>query len=130
MGGGKKIAWVKWETVCQSKRNGGLGVKDIRVMNVSLLTKWRWRLLDGEVALWKEVLLTKYGANVGGLLTGVSGGGPRWSSSWWKEITKLGDFGEPSWFNLGLEREVGNGLNSSFWSDIWVCVWVGGELSE
>jgi hypothetical protein len=29
VGGGKKISWVKWETVCHSKRNGGLGVKDI-----------------------------------------------------------------------------------------------------
>ena len=39
MGGGKKISWVKWETVCQNKEKGGLGVKDIRVMNVSLLAK-------------------------------------------------------------------------------------------
>jgi len=39
VGGGKKISWVKWETVCQNKEKGGLGVKDIRVMNVSLLAK-------------------------------------------------------------------------------------------
>jgi len=25
---------------------GGVGVRDIRVMNISLLAKWRWRLLD------------------------------------------------------------------------------------
>lgn len=49
--GGKKICWLKRESVCQSKRNGGLRVNDIRVMNVSLLAKWCWRLLVGEDAL-------------------------------------------------------------------------------
>lgn len=39
VGGGKKINWVKWKSVCQQKRNGGVGVKDIRVMNISLLSK-------------------------------------------------------------------------------------------
>lgn len=46
--GRKKISWVKWKVVCQQKRKGGSGVKDVRVVNVSLLTKWRWRLLDGK----------------------------------------------------------------------------------
>ena len=41
VGRGKKISWVKWDLVCQPKRNGGVGVKDIRVMNISLLAKWR-----------------------------------------------------------------------------------------
>lgn len=41
MGGGKKISWVKWNSVCQQKKNGGLGVKDVIVVNVSLLAKWR-----------------------------------------------------------------------------------------
>lgn len=34
----------------------------------------RWRLIDGEVALWKDVLMAKYGASVGGGLMGVSRG--------------------------------------------------------
>jgi len=39
-------------------------------MNVSLLAKWRWRLLDGKAALWKDVLQAKYGNRVGRLLEG------------------------------------------------------------
>ena len=50
VGGGTKISWVSWKSVCQQKCNGGVGVKDIWVMNVSLLAKWRWRLLDGKAA--------------------------------------------------------------------------------
>jgi hypothetical protein len=40
--GGRKINWIKWETVCQENSNGGLGFRDIRVVNISLLAKWRW----------------------------------------------------------------------------------------
>ncbi|KEH25392.1 transmembrane protein, putative [Medicago truncatula] len=56
---------------------------------------------------------------MGGGLMGLSRGEPRWASIWWKGLIKLGDFGELNWFNSGLERQVGNGLNSSFWGDIW-----------
>ena len=119
MGGGKKISWVKWETVCQTKINGGLGVKDLRVMNISLLAKWQWRLLDGDMALWKDVLNAKYGLNVGSLLVGGLSGNLRLASYWWKEILKLGDFGELNWFNSEVGRRVGNGLSSSFWNDKW-----------
>jgi hypothetical protein len=99
VGGGKKISWVKWETVCQSKRNGGLGVKDICLINVSLLAKWRWRLIDGESAFWKKVLKAKYGAYVDNLLAGGNMEAPRLASYWWKELLKVGDFGAPNWFN-------------------------------
>jgi len=53
--GGRKINWVKWSVVCQPKECGGLGVKDVCLMNLSLLAKWHWRLLHGENGLWKEL---------------------------------------------------------------------------
>jgi hypothetical protein len=118
-GRGKKVSWVKWEVVCKQKRNGGLGVKDIRVMNVSLLAKWHWRLLDGEKALWKDVLEVKYGPCVGTLLEGGSRTWPRHSSCWWKELNRIGDFGGERWFNSEVSRRVGNGLNTSFWNVKW-----------
>ena len=31
-------------------------------MNVCLPAKWRWRLLEGENALWKDVLEENYGS--------------------------------------------------------------------
>jgi len=102
VGGGKKISWVKWESVCHQKRNGGLGVKDLQLMNISLLAKWRWRWLDGVRALWKRVIQSKYGA--------------RNASLWWKELLKLGDYGGINWFS----SEVGNGLTSRFWNDRWI----------
>jgi hypothetical protein len=50
---------VKWTRVCRSKKKGGLGVKDIRKQNISLLCKWWWKLetLDG---LWQDIIKAKY----------------------------------------------------------------------
>ena len=37
---GKKIHLVKWQTTLLSKKTGGLGIKNLRVQNKSLLSKW------------------------------------------------------------------------------------------
>jgi len=37
----KKIAWVKWESVCLPKEKGGLGIRDLRNFNYALLGKWK-----------------------------------------------------------------------------------------
>jgi hypothetical protein len=42
----KKMCWVKWKDVCRPKKDGGLGIRDLQVMNISLLAKWRWKLLE------------------------------------------------------------------------------------
>ena len=55
-----KIAWVKWETVCLPKEDGGLGVKDINSFNLSLLGKWKWNLFQSQGELWARVLELKY----------------------------------------------------------------------
>ncbi|GAU28977.1 hypothetical protein TSUD_391750 [Trifolium subterraneum] len=57
---------VKWDIVCKPKELRGLGVRDIRAVNISLLTKWRWRLLEDDDAIWKKVLKSKYGESVAG----------------------------------------------------------------
>jgi hypothetical protein len=53
-GGGsrKKYQLFKWPKVCKSKKKGGLGIKDIRKMNLSLLCKWVWKV-DREDGLWQ-----------------------------------------------------------------------------
>ncbi|MCI29143.1 ribonuclease H protein, partial [Trifolium medium] len=61
--GGRKISWVKWSVVCREKDQGGLGVRDVRLVNLSLLTKWRWRLLQPGLPIWK-VLVAKYGNHI------------------------------------------------------------------
>jgi len=70
--GRRRLCWVKWRKVCQPKSKGGLGVRDIRLVNFSLLAKWRWKLLEDNGSLWKTVLVDKYGESVVAL--GVANG--------------------------------------------------------
>jgi hypothetical protein len=51
--------------VCRPKVEGGLGVKDLKWFNISLLAKWRWRLLVEHDLLWKKVLDAKHDLLVG-----------------------------------------------------------------
>jgi len=78
----KKISWVDWNTVCQSKEVGGLGVRRIREFNYALLGKWCWRLLVNRNSLWFRVLLARYGVEGSQLLDGG-----RNASSWWRVIS-------------------------------------------
>ena len=119
VGAGKKISWVRWKAVCQYKEEGGLGVRDVRILNVSLLAKWKWRLLDGETALWKDVLREIYGNHVTQMLEGVLYPNWRNASRWCKDVIHLENFGVQNWFNVEMNKSIGDGRNSSFWNDRW-----------
>lgn len=59
--GVKKISRVKWLDVYKPIEKGGLGLKNIELFDLSLLGKWRWRLLVEKEALWYKVIVAKYG---------------------------------------------------------------------
>ena len=40
---GRKIAWLAWDKICNSKEAGGLGIINVRSFNLALLGKWIWR---------------------------------------------------------------------------------------
>jgi hypothetical protein len=115
---GSKMCWVRWEVVSKPKSEGGLGVRDLRKVNISLLAKWRWRLLFNEGEIWKLILEAKYGNNIIGSLVSAEVGGVRDASLWWKAITRID--GETRWFTDSLRKKVGNGVTTQFWSDVWV----------
>jgi hypothetical protein len=119
--GDRKMSWVSWSTVCKAKKEGGLGVRDIKVVNTSLLAKWRWKLLNDEPALWKDVLIARYGGRAGSSvsLNGSVGGSS--ISVWWKDICAMEDFiASKKWLEDVVERRVGNGVSTSFWSQKWI----------
>ena len=78
----RKIAWVKWRTVCQPKDKGGLGIKDLRTFNSALLGKWRWDLFHKQEEQWAKILLSKYG----GWRVLEEGTRGRNDSIWWKDL--------------------------------------------
>lgn len=95
-------------------------MRDIKLANLSLLAKWRWRLLDDEPSLWKDVLKDKYGHLVS-YSSGVAGEPwPSYVSRWWRDVTSLEGEGGIRWFKRELGRKVGDGYGTLFWKHAWL----------
>ena len=55
----KKYRLARWNILCQPKDQGGLGIVDLSIKNVCLLSKWLYRLLN-EDGVWQRMLRNKY----------------------------------------------------------------------
>ena len=69
MGGGelqRKPHLVNWSLVSLDKRDGGLGIRKLSTLNKALLGKWSRRFASENEALWKLVIIGKYGEEEGG----------------------------------------------------------------
>jgi hypothetical protein len=111
LGGGtkKKYHLVKWCVVARPKLKGGLGVKDLRKMNLSLPCKWWWKLENGE-GLWQEIVKKKYKIK-GGIATLRYN--PK-NSPVWNDMIRIKDY-----YLAGRQIIIGNGLDTDFWRDPW-----------
>ena len=94
-------------------------MRDIRLVNLSLLAKWRWRLLQSGEGLWKEVLIDKYGPRVCNLVGDQVGTWPWFISRWWKDIAHFEGMGGAFWFKSEIFKKVGTGNATNFWKDPW-----------
>jgi hypothetical protein len=114
----KRINWVKWADICKPKKEGGLGIKDVRLVNMSLLAKWRWKLLMEGDEVWKNVVVAKYGDEVLGNVALEVRPGATLYSTWWKDLCRL-DSGV-GWLNQVAKKKLGCGNSTKFWEDVWV----------
>ncbi|GAU33374.1 hypothetical protein TSUD_365000 [Trifolium subterraneum] len=44
----RKTSWVSWETICERKEHGGLGVRRLRELIIALIGKWCWDDAGGQ----------------------------------------------------------------------------------
>ena len=50
-----KIAWSSWDKICVPKNEGGLGFRDLKAFNLTLLAKQGWRLQTNTSSLVHRV---------------------------------------------------------------------------
>lgn len=111
---------VKWSLVCKPKRYSGLGISSLFHKNLALLAKWWWRYGIDEKALWKKLIVDKYG--LGETSWVPSSSHITRTSSIWRNIVKLPS--NKGVFNLigfhACHWIVGNGASILFWRDKWL----------
>ena len=56
----QKYHMVRWSEICKPREQGGLGIMSSKRMNIALLTKWLWRIANGEGGLWLHIIQHKY----------------------------------------------------------------------
>uniref|UniRef100_A0A453N6X2 Uncharacterized protein n=1 Tax=Aegilops tauschii subsp. strangulata TaxID=200361 RepID=A0A453N6X2_AEGTS len=56
----QKYHMVRWPDVCKPRNQGGLGIMSSKRMNIALLTRWLWRIANGEGGLWLQIIRNKY----------------------------------------------------------------------
>jgi hypothetical protein len=100
---------VKWAVITKPKKKGGLGVKDLRKMNISLLCKWWWKF-ENEEGLWQEIVRKKYRVK-GGI---ASLREKPTNSPVWNDLIKVKNM-----YLAGRIMKVGNGADTDFWEDPW-----------
>lgn len=110
--GSKKIHQVKWETICNSKAQGGLGFSLTSDFNRALIMKLGRGLIHQPSSLWVQVLRGKYGCGTSTIL--VVKRRNRESLAWrgirttWDTLLK------------GCRWKVGAGSSVGFWTDSWL----------
>ncbi|XP_019163602.1 PREDICTED: uncharacterized protein LOC109159944 [Ipomoea nil] len=108
----RKCYLVNWDTVTKRKDNGGLGIKNLKHMNLAFLAKLAWRLYQDEDCLWIKLFKARYGL----VPTDWTSWLPHTNSSIaWRCILQSLPF-----VRKGLKWHVRNGVSTRFWLDIWL----------
>ena len=101
--GKRKYSLISWQRACFAKEFGGLGILDLKQMNIALLMKWWWKSKDPLYrSAWKDMILHKYNTP-----------SPH-KSEFWANILKLQSLGQ-----ISVSYEPGFTTQVLFWSDIW-----------
>ncbi|KAJ3703992.1 hypothetical protein LUZ61_007697 [Rhynchospora tenuis] len=101
----KKLILIAWDNICKPKSIGGLGVLDIQLLNLALISKWLWRWLAFENA----PLTNLYNS----------------SSSLTHQLvpanTTLSRVFLQAWhlFSMGFSFSIGSGRQALFWHHDW-----------
>ncbi|XP_048613351.1 uncharacterized protein LOC125587199 [Brassica napus] len=102
------IHWVKWEQLCKSREEGGIGFRMIHEFNLAILGKQQWRLVQFPDSLLARVLRGRYFCFSSALrLNDVNN-----PSYGWRSIMAAKPL-----ITLGIRKKVHSGNEIRMWED-------------
>ncbi|XP_042983206.1 uncharacterized protein LOC122312616 [Carya illinoinensis] len=107
----RKLSWISWRRMCESKMEGGMGFKSIQIFNKVLLAKQGWRIMHEESSLLYKIFKARYFPTTSFIESRI-GVNPSYV---WRGIWEIKN-------NLlkGCRWRVGNGLSINIWTDYWL----------
>jgi hypothetical protein len=109
--GKKKVHWIGWDRMCQSKQRGGMGFRNHHDFNQALLAKQAWRLVTSPNSLCARVLKARYYKS-GDFMEASC---PKSASLTWRSII----FGRDL-LKEGLIWRIGDGSDIKAMMDRWI----------
>ncbi|KAM6583826.1 hypothetical protein CsatB_010828 [Cannabis sativa] len=107
----KGIHWMAWDKLCLHKRGGGMGFRNLRDFNLSLLGKQGWRMLTRPQSLASRLFKARYFPN-GNFLNAQLGSNP---SFVWRSILE-----SQSLLKHGIRWCVGDGTRIQITGEPWL----------
>lgn len=107
----RKMSWVSWKKMTTSKRNGGLGFRDLHQFNQALLANQAWKIIQRPASMVYQILNARYFME-GNLWTANAGSQPlyRWNSlRFGAELLKQ-----------GMQISIGNGRDTTIGEKPWL----------
>ena len=103
--------WIRWEDLCKTKSQGGLGFKDLSHFNDALLTKQTWCLLHDKTSLFYRVFKAKFFPNCSVMEATT----PSSAFYAWKSIIRGREV-----IRRGAIWRIGDGKSVDIWGDRWL----------
>jgi hypothetical protein len=100
-----------WKHVTMKKEYGGLGVPDLRELNLCLLGLWIRRYSQDSDKIWKLLIDYKYNTRNPNLFTCRENG----VSNFWKGVLWVARV-----VKMGYRWKLGNGTKVRFWEYVWI----------
>jgi hypothetical protein len=107
--GHRKLHLANWHLICMKKKYGGLGVPDLKDLNLFLLGSWIKRYIRNEGRLWRTIIDRKYCSQGNVLHSNGSCASP-----FWKGVMLAAQA-----VKFGYRWLPGDGRKIRFWEDTW-----------
>ncbi|ONI01787.1 hypothetical protein PRUPE_6G158500 [Prunus persica] len=106
------IHWKSWKHLCQSKQQGGLGFRDLAELNLALLGKQSWQILNNPNAYWVRVLKVRFFPSVEDFWQAKVGHRASWA---WASLIARRDF-----LISKARKQIFSGNDTCIWNDRWL----------